>query len=176
MYKDIPGFIVSRLNQRVGNEAAWIVYNGEASIVEVDAAAMHLLGFPMGVFSLGDFVGLDVGVLAAKALVERGFSTHPSPLGREKFEKGELGVKSGKGYYVYPTPGKYVKPKLPKKLASKVNPVRIVAPAVNEAAWLIRNGVASKEDVDKSAKLCMGIPTGLLEMADEYGIDRIVEI
>jgi len=176
VYKDVPGFIGNRLNARVFNEAAWIVYNGEASIAEVDATARYLLGFPMGLFELSDFIGLDVGALASKALLERGFNMHPCPLSREKFEKGELGVKSSKGYYTYPGPGKYVKPEIPKELAGKVDPVRIIAPAINEAAWLIRNGIASKEDIDKGMKLGMGYPKGPLEMADEYGIDKIVEV
>ena len=173
--KDVPGFIVNRILARFLNEACWIVARGQASIVEVDSAVKYKLGFPMGAFELADYSGIDVFYLVFTAMRERGFKITPCPLFKEKFEKKEYGMKTGKGFYEYPAPGKYVRPNIPKEAGEKVDPVRLIAPAVNEAAWLLRNDVATKEDIDKAVKLGLGWPKGVLEFADDYGIDTIVE-
>ncbi len=173
--KDVPGFIVNRILARFLNEACWTVARGQASVIEVDSAVRYKLGLPMGAFELADYSGIDVFYLVFRAMTERGFEIQPCPLFKEKFEKKEFGMKSGKGFYQYPEPGKYVRPSIPKEAGEKVDPVRLIAPAVNEGAWLLRNEVATKEDIDKAVKLGLGWPKGLFEYADEYGIDAIVE-
>ena len=173
--KDVPGFIVNRILARIMNEACWTVARGEASIVEVDAALKYKLGLPMGAFELADYSGIDVFYYVFQAMTERGFKAHPCPLFKEKFEKKELGVKTGKGFYEYPAPGKYARPTIPKEAAEKVDPVKILAPGVNEAAYLLREDIASKEDIDKAVMLGLGFPKGIFRMADEIGIDTIVK-
>ncbi|MEB3779410.1 MAG: 3-hydroxyacyl-CoA dehydrogenase/enoyl-CoA hydratase family protein [Desulfurococcales archaeon] len=172
--KDVPGFIVNRILGRFLNTACLLVDKGVASIEEVDATVRYTLGMPMGAFELADYSGIDVFYYVFKATSERGFTITPCKLIEEKFEKGEYGVKSGKGFYTYPEPGKYRKPEIPKELAGKVDPSLLLALPVNEAAWLIRNDVASKEDIDKAVKLGLNWPKGVLEYADEYGIDSII--
>ncbi|HDN59725.1 MAG TPA: 3-hydroxyacyl-CoA dehydrogenase/enoyl-CoA hydratase family protein, partial [Candidatus Marinimicrobia bacterium] len=78
------------------------------------------------------------------------------------------------GFYEYS--GFYARVKISKDLAYSVNPIQILAPGVNEAAWLIRNEIASREDIDKATVKGMGYPKGILDFADSYGIDRIVSI
>ena len=173
--KDVPGFIVNRILARIMNEACWTVARGEASIVEVDAALKYKLGLPMGAFELADYSGIDVFYYVFKAMTERGFKAHPCPLFEEKFQRKELGVKTGKGFYEYPEPGKYVRPSIPREAAEKVDPVKILAPGVNEAAYLLREDIASKEDIDKAVVLGLGFPKGIFRMADEIGIDTIVK-
>ncbi len=173
--KDVPGFIVNRILARFLNTACHLVAKGLATIEEVDATVKYVLGLPMGAFELADYSGIDVFYYVFQAMKERGFNITPCPLYEEKFKNKEYGMKTGKGFYTYPEPGKYVRPKIPKELAGKVDPVLLLAPAVNEAAWLLRNDVATKEDIDKAVKLGLGWPKGVLEFADEYGIDKIVE-
>ncbi|MGC9148783.1 MAG: 3-hydroxyacyl-CoA dehydrogenase/enoyl-CoA hydratase family protein [Sulfolobales archaeon] len=172
--KDVPGFIVNRILGRVLNAGCWIVARGKADVIEVDAAARYKLGFPMGIFELADYSGVDVFYYVFLAMSERGYKAHPCPLFEEKFKANELGMKTGKGFYKYPEPGKYARPEIPKEKADKVDPVLIIAPAINEAAWLLREDIASKEDIDKACKLGLGYPKGILEYADEYGIDVVV--
>ncbi|MCE4598684.1 MAG: 3-hydroxyacyl-CoA dehydrogenase/enoyl-CoA hydratase family protein [Desulfurococcales archaeon] len=172
--KDVPGFIVNRILGRFLNTACLLVDKGVASIEEVDATVRYTLGMPMGAFELADYSGIDVFYYVFKATSERGFTITPCKLIEEKFKKGEYGVKSGKGFYTYPEPGKYRKPEIPKELAGKVDPSLLLALPVNEAAWLIRNDVATKEDIDKAVKLGLNWPKGVLEYADEYGIDSII--
>lgn len=172
--KDVPGFIVNRILGRLLNAACWIVANKQADIFEVDATVRYKLGFPMGAFELADYSGIDVFYLVFKAMSERGYVAHPCPLFEEKFKANELGMKTGKGFYTYPAPGKYARPEIPKEKAEKVDPLLIIAPAINEAAWLLREEIASRDDIDKACKLGLGYPKGILEYADEYGIDRVV--
>ncbi len=173
--KDVPGFIVNRILARIMNEACWTVARGEATPVEVDSAMKYKLGLPMGPFELADYSGIDVFYYVFQAMTERGFKAHPCPLFKEKFEKKELGVKTGKGFYEYPAPGKYARPQIPREAGEKVDPVKILAPGVNEAAYLLREGIASRDDIDKAVRLGLGFPKGVFQYADEIGVDTIVK-
>jgi enoyl-CoA hydratase/3-hydroxyacyl-CoA dehydrogenase len=174
--KDIAGFIVNRILARVFNSACNIVLDGKADIIEVDSTARYKLGFPMGIFELADYSGIDIFYYVSQVLIERGFKVHGCNLFIEKFKAGEYGVKTGKGFYVYPAPGKFVKPELPKEKSEKLNPLYIIALAINEASWMLREGIASKEDIDKACKLGLGYPKGIFEYADEFGIDNVVKV
>ena len=171
--KDIPGFVVNRILVRLLNEGCRLVHAGEASIEEVDATARYKLGFPMGVFELLDYSGIDVFYLIMKAMKERGVEIHICPLLEEKYRENSLGVKTGKGFYQYPEPGRFVKPALSEDKAV-VDPVSLVAPPINEAAWILGQEVASKEDIDVATELGLGWPKGVFKLADEIGLDRIM--
>ena len=173
--KDIPGFIVNRILARIMNEACWTVARGEASVVEVDSALKYKLGLPMGAFELADYSGIDVFYYVFQAMTERGFKAHPCPLFKEKFERKELGVKTGKGFYEYPAPGKYSRPNIPREAGERVDPLPIMAPGINEAAYLLREEIASRDDIDKAVRLGLGFPKGILQYADEFGIDNVVK-
>ena len=172
--KDVPGFIVNRILARFMNTACWLVAKGKASVLEVDATVRYVLGFPMGAFELADYSGVDVFYLIAVAMMQRGFKQTPCPLFEEMYKANRLGMKTGRGFYEYPKPGAYARPQIPKEAAGKVDPLTLLAPAVNEAAWLLENGIASREDIDKAVTLGLGWPKGVLQLADEYGLDSIV--
>ncbi len=172
--KDVPGFIVNRILARVMEAACLLVEKAGKTIEEVDATARYTLGFPMGVFELADYSGIDVFYYVFNAMSERGYKAYKCRLFEEKFNAKEFGVKTGKGFYSYPEPGRFVKPAIPREKAT-VDPLRLIAPAINEAAWLLRNEVATRDDIDKAVKLGLGWPKGVFEYADEYGIDKVVE-
>ncbi|MDW7974564.1 MAG: 3-hydroxyacyl-CoA dehydrogenase/enoyl-CoA hydratase family protein [Sulfolobales archaeon] len=174
VHKDVPGFIVNRILGRLMNLACFLVDRGIASVQEVDATAFYSLRFPMGVFELADYSGIDVFYLVTKAMAERGMEILPCKVFEEKFNAGKYGVKRGEGFYKYPEPGKFVKPSHQKEMA-KVDPALLLSLAINEAAHLLRTGVASKEDIETSVKLGLGWPKGVFEYADELGIDKVVE-
>ena len=173
--KDVPGFIVNRILGRLMNAACYMVERGLATVEDVDATVFYTLGFPMGVFELADYSGIDVFYLVSTAMAERGVKGIPCRLFEEKYRSGRYGVKSGEGFYKYPEPGKFVKPAHRRELAGKADPALLLSLAVNEAAYLLREGVASKEDIETAVKLGLGWPKGVFEFADELGIDRIVE-
>ncbi len=171
--KDVPGFLINRLNDRVILESMKMLEAG-TEMSNIDAMARFRLGFPMGMCELLDFVGIDTVYNANKEMRSRGFSTEESSTLREKVESGNLGMKSGSGFYPYPKPNVYARPVvLPNEGMFSVSPVRLLSSAINEAAWIVRNGVASREDVDRSMKLAMNWPEGPLEMADRFGLDNV---
>lgn len=168
---EVPGFVSNRLYLRLLQEACREVEAGEAKIEDVDSAARYKLRLPMGIFELADYVGLDVSVDLWNVIVSRGTTDVKCSLFREKVKSKELGVKSGKGFYNYPG-GKYVKPDIPKE--SNVNASRLISLAVNEAAWLIENKIVSAMEIDTVMKYGFNFPQGLLEIADNLGLDNIL--
>ena len=98
--KDAPGFASSRLGIAIGMEAIRMVESGVASAADIDKAMVLGYGFPMGPLKLTDLVGLDVRLAIAEYLArELGERFTPPALLREKVARGELGQKSGKGFY-----------------------------------------------------------------------------
>lgn len=99
--KEVHGFIVNRI-LFAGIEAAFeLLEGGYASIEDIDTAVKKGLNWPMGPFELIDFSGLDIyyGALEDRRRLQEG-SGAPAIL-REKVERGELGRKSGRGFYDY---------------------------------------------------------------------------
>lgn len=98
--KDSPGFASSRLGLVIGLEAMRMVESGVASAEDIDKAMTLGYGFPMGPLRLTDLVGLDVRLSIAEFLKqELGPGFEPPAILREMVERGELGKKSGKGFY-----------------------------------------------------------------------------
>jgi 3-hydroxybutyryl-CoA dehydrogenase len=98
--RDAPGFATSRLGVAVGMEAIRMVEEGVASAEDIDTGMMLGYGWPMGPLRLTDQVGLDVRLSIAEHLAaELGPRFTPPNLLREKVSRGELGRKSGRGFY-----------------------------------------------------------------------------
>ena len=98
--RDAPGFASSRLGIAIGMEAIRMVEEKVASAEDIDKAMVLGYGFPMGPLKLTDLVGLDVRLAIAEYLSgELGDRFPPPALLREMVERGELGKKSGKGFY-----------------------------------------------------------------------------
>ncbi|HEX4813263.1 MAG TPA: 3-hydroxyacyl-CoA dehydrogenase family protein, partial [Nonomuraea sp.] len=97
---DAPGFASSRLGVAIGLEAIRMLEEGVASAEDIDAAMTLGYGHPMGPLRLTDLVGLDVRLAIADYLHDRlGPRFEPPRLLRDKVAAGELGRKSGKGFY-----------------------------------------------------------------------------
>jgi len=99
--KDSPGFASSRLGLALGLEAMRMLEEGVASAEDIDKAMELGYNHPMGPLKLTDLVGLDVRLAIAdylfQALEDRRFE--PPQILRDKVARGELGQKSGKGFY-----------------------------------------------------------------------------
>jgi 3-hydroxybutyryl-CoA dehydrogenase len=97
---DAPGFASSRLGIAIGLEAIRMVAAGVASAADIDKAMTLGYGFPLGPLRLTDLVGLDVRLSIAEYLAgELGERFQPPQLLRDMVARGELGKKSGKGFY-----------------------------------------------------------------------------
>ncbi len=169
--KDVPGFIVNRILGPTMNEAAWAVARGEATTRQVDSCCVYKLGLPMGLFELADYTGIDVIFAASRTRSSREPSSLPvAPVLGEMVKAGRLGRKTGEGFYAYPATG----PLYARAEGESVDPLLFFSVGVNSAAWLLRNEVCSRDDLDTSVKLGLGFPEGILRMADSWGIDRVV--
>ncbi|MFZ1138896.1 MAG: 3-hydroxyacyl-CoA dehydrogenase NAD-binding domain-containing protein [Candidatus Sulfotelmatobacter sp.] len=101
--KESPGFITSRINAMIGNEAFYILQEGIASAADIDKALKLGLNHPMGPFELVDLVGLDTRLSILEYLHKSlGEKYRPAPLLVQYVKSGRLGRKSGRGVYEYP--------------------------------------------------------------------------
>ena len=173
--KDVPGFIINRLFIPMVHEACYAQDRTNATLEEIDSAVKFKLGFPMGIFELADFTGMDV---IHKATVEMHLRDkkviNPHPTIEKMFDEKKLGQKSGEGYYKY-SDDKYERVSLSEELAEKFNPIQLVANILNNAAWLITNGASDIEEIEKAAQLGLGLKKPLFETAKEIGIKNIID-
>jgi len=101
--KESPGFVTSRINALIGNEAFYMLQEGIASARDIDKAVRLGLNHPMGPFELVDLVGLDTRLSILDFLQRTlGEKFRPCPLLVKYVKAGRLGKKTGKGVYEYP--------------------------------------------------------------------------
>jgi len=101
--RESPGFITSRINAMIGNEAFYMLEAGIASAADIDKALKLGLNHPMGPFELVDLVGLDVRLSILEYLHKTlGEKYRPCPLLAQYVKAGRLGRKAGRGVYDYP--------------------------------------------------------------------------
>ena len=181
---DSPGFIVNRVNRPFTLEALRMLDAGEADAEQIDLA-VRSAGYPMGPFAFMDLVGIDVNLAAATA-VWQGFDEAvrfaPSQIQRDMVAAGDLGRKTGRGFYLYEdgTPIR-LSDRLPLEtqpatdLLSDAEIVRRIELAIiNEAYHAAGEGVAQPPDIDRAMKLGSNHPYGPFERAAALGLRSVV--
>ena len=101
--KDSPGFIVNRVARHFYLEALWLIEAGVTDAATIDAA-MEAAGFKLGPFRLMDLIGMDINYSVSKSVWEalgKPERLTPSSIQKMKLDAGELGRKTGKGFYEY---------------------------------------------------------------------------
>jgi 3-hydroxyacyl-CoA dehydrogenase len=189
---DGPGFYVSRQLSALMGESTFMVGEGvdPARIEE----AMLDFGMPMGPATLSDLTGIDIGYHVGKNF-EQSFGRRwkMSPIYESVYQTGCYGRKTGAGWYDYsgeePVPNpkvlevidSYLKENdIPsKKVPSKEIVDRMLARAVNEAAYMIQEGICDRpQDIDLAMVYGTGFPPyrgGILRYADTWGIRDVYE-
>ena len=100
--RESPGFVTSRINAMIGNEAFYMLQEGVASATDIDKALKLGLNHPMGPFELVDLVGLDTRLSILRHLHRTlGEKYRPCPLIEQYVAAGRLGRKAGRGVYEY---------------------------------------------------------------------------
>lgn len=172
--KDVPGFIVNRLFIPMVHEACWLKQRENLKLEEIDSAVKFNLGFPMGIFELADFTGMDVIHKATVELQIRDKKViFPHPDVEKLFNEKKLGQKSGEGFYKY-SDEKYERIQLDETLAKKCNPISLAANILNNAAWLVTNKASDIAEIEKAAQLGLGLKKPIFETGKEIGIKNIV--
>ncbi|HUI28995.1 MAG TPA: 3-hydroxyacyl-CoA dehydrogenase NAD-binding domain-containing protein [Candidatus Acidoferrales bacterium] len=201
--RDTPGFVVNRCARHFYLEPLRFISERAGSIEEIDFA-FESSNFPMGPFRLLDLVGLDVNLLVSKSIYEQFFFEprfRPVVLQQKMIEAGLLGRKTGEGFYFYNGKGSRASLKIDRRdvivgesmheMARKIsgklelkNPLndmqhfilaRTISMIVNEAFFMLEEGVAAAEDIDLAMKLGTNFPKGPLELADSIGKYLIAE-
>lgn len=173
--KDVVGFIVNRIFIPLIHEAAYCLDRDKAEMTQIDSAVKFKMAFPMGIFELADYTGLDVVFKASKEMVSRDKKViNPHPLIEKLYSEKKLGQKSGSGFYNYGSDNKYERVNLSEAEAEKYDPIAIVSVAANNAAWLLTNGVCDIGDLDKSLRLGMGLKKPLFTIVEEFGLKKVL--
>lgn len=175
--KDTPGFIVNRVARPFYGEALRIYEEGIADFATIDWAMTSIGGFKMGPFTLMDYIGNDVNYAVTESVFKSFYYDprfKPSFTQKRHMEAGLYGRKSGKGYYNYAEgvdlPSACENDDLGKMIFN-----RILAMLINEAVDTVFLNVASKEDVDLAMTKGVNYPKGLLQWADEIGLENILK-
>ncbi|MCA9820072.1 MAG: 3-hydroxyacyl-CoA dehydrogenase family protein [Nitrosarchaeum sp.] len=173
--RDVPGFIVNRLFIPMVHEACYVMERQKIDKTVIDSAVKFNLGFPMGIFELADFTGMDVIHKATTEMYQRDKKViNPHPTIEKLFDEKKLGQKTGEGFYKY-SDDKYERVPLSEELAEKCNPIQLVANILNNAAWLVTNKASDIEELEKAANLGLGLKKPMFETAKEIGIKNIVD-
>lgn len=168
--KDSPGFIVNRVLTPFLNEAAWLVHTDTATRAEIDSTVKYEMGFPMGAFELTDQVGIDVSYDVLQYIhSELGEAYEPAPLLKAKVDAGELGQKSGHGFYDYENGGVAI----PSDAGSEELAERLLAIMANEVGKLVGESVATPNAIDTALELGAGFPDGPAKLADDHGVEKL---
>jgi len=171
-----PGFLVNRVLMPYLLESMVLLDEGIPAEV-IDKAAKDF-GMMMGPVELADTVGMDVCLAVANNLTQYFGGTVPKSL-QDKVAKGELGKKSGQGFYKYKN-GKIIKNKISKKSVSQDIAQRLIMRMVNEASVCLREGVVANADLlDAGMLFGTGFAPfrrGPMHYAKQFGKDQLNEL
>jgi len=174
--KDTPGFIVNRVARPFYGEALRIYEEGIADFATIDWAMTELGGFRMGPFTLMDYIGNDVNYAVTESVFTAFYYDsryRPSFTQKRHAEAGYLGRKSGRGYFDYTEGAVRIEPNKERRLGEYILD-RILVMLINEAVDAVFLNIASKEDVDLAMTNGVNYPKGLLNWADEIGLDNVL--
>jgi len=186
------GFIANRMSSCYGREAGLLLLEG-ASVEQVDKA-MFEFGMPMGMFSMLDMAGIDIGVMARQKMVPGTYDENAFSVHAELVANGQKGKKTGSGFYIYhPETGvKSINPDvelITTQIADKIGiqrrkvdeteiQERCVLALINEGFKIVEEGIALRmSDVDVVYALGFGFPRylgGPLHYAEQIGLREVL--
>lgn len=185
--EECAGFLVNRLLMPFFNEAIFAAQEGAATMEEIDAAVTEK-GMPMGPFVLADMLGVDVCYHVQHTLHdEYGVRMAPAKLVDKLYAAKRWGKKTGAGFYVHESGDEDFTAKAIAEVQAETGIKgtsfsfdRLILPMINEAAFALEEKVASPNDIDIAMMAGAGMadktgPKGPLQLADEMGLDVVLE-
>ena len=179
--KECPGFLANRLLLPYLNEATLLLSETTLTVEEIDRVAQNF-GWPMGPFTLLDYLGIDVGMEVAKILYDGyGERAKPAQLMQLLIEKKRYGQKAGAGFYVYDETKGFentadiVSQNFQNRVTIDLQEAfkRMLYGFVNEAFLCFEEGIASADDIETGCKYGLGFPMtlgGPLHWAENEGL------
>ena len=174
--KDTPGFIVNRVARPFYGEALRIYEEGIADFATIDWAMTELGGFRMGPFTLMDYIGNDINYTVTETVFAAFYYDpryKPSFTQKRHSEAGYLGRKSGRGYYNYAEGVELPQPTKDTVVGEQIKE-RILVMLMNESIDALFLNIASKEDIDLAMTKGVNYPKGLLQWANEMGLENVL--
>lgn len=171
---DSPGFIVNRVARPFYTESLRIVEEGIADPAQIDFA-LRDIGFKMGPFELMDLIGIDINFAVTESLFQASYFEQrykPSMLQKSLVLSGNLGRKSGQGFYDYNNGGVVVDGS-DLELAKLVSD-RVLTMLINEAADAVYYGISDASSIDLAMTKGVNYPMGLCAWADELGLELVL--
>ncbi|MCC7453103.1 MAG: 3-hydroxybutyryl-CoA dehydrogenase [Crocinitomix sp.] len=175
--KDTPGFIVNRVARPFYGEALKIYEEGLADFATIDWAMTSLGGFKMGPFTLMDYIGNDINYTVTETVFTSFYFDpryRPSFTQKRHSEAGWFGRKSGRGYYDYSEGAILPTPDQNEELGAMILR-RILVMLINEAVDAVFLNIATAQEVDLAMTKGVNYPKGLLQWANELGLDIVLK-
>jgi 3-hydroxyacyl-CoA dehydrogenase len=177
--KENPGYVMNSLLQSILMTANALVVEGNASVEDVDRAYMIHLKAPMGPFGIMDMIGLDL-IDSAMSQVQDEFSMEQNmqqkiaALFQTRVERGEFGMKSGKGFYTYPAPD-YQQAEFLEETGNESEIYQTLATMfIRRAVTIALADVADPEDIDRTWMVGTGIGIGPFGILEQMGTDEFL--
>src|SRR5512137_110048 len=182
--KECPGFLVNRLLMPYLNEATICLQEAAATAQEIDDA-MTAYGWPMGPFTLMDFLGLDVCYDVGEYLYSQyGERMKGAVMFEKLYKAGRYGEKVGAGFYGYGDNTDEAVKAMVAELSggqklTEFTPERLMYALINEAAYAVQENIADVRDIDMAMIAGSGMTVGgermgPLALADKLGLDVVV--